>query len=737
MSKSSSWKTEKIKSGHSSVGIIAQMRENGKRRLWLFALLSFAQLLCYPLMTALTLSRYGREEASLAAYQGVGHNLLGLVGGPTVFLVTVGAVLCAVEGFSWIYSRMKTDMYLSQPITARRRFFMTYINGILLYFIPYIVSLCLALLVIAGAGAASSALFVNVLFTFFAAVIYFLAVYNMTLAVMMVSGRRGMAGFFILMAFLYEAVLRATLENYATTYFETYVNQNSVGKSVTPVFRMIESLGKSTFSCGIEKVMPRDVLEYLVRPMFPDMILLLAEAALFGAAAYYCYKKRPMEASSQAVAFPVIKGPVKILLILVSGLLGSSCFCDVSGYNGFFAAIPGLILGILFCQVLVETIYESDMRAFAGHKRSFATGAAAAVLVYLFFALDISGYDTWVPKPEQLESAAIEIGFGNRYCFDYVDEDGAVTWDERYGLETMELTDVSGVLSLAKDGMGKDARQQNEDTQLSCSVKYKLKNGKEKYRDFYIDYEQEKTVLDILFANEAYKEGANQVLSPQMDRIFEKSRIYYDNGLQEKEIADKNGLSLMRAYQADIREMSFTDVKETVPCGILRLRYRTENLQEYMLEYPVFPSYTRTVEYLRGKNIELYLAVSPKAVESLHVSRYQEREDAEVAERGNFFGTAVSTTQTSDVTEREYDRREQIEELLGYLYPSALVRWCYTTDSFDYDISVRAEASDDPEAYLYHWDDTDYMVRKGELPEFVKKDIGISGKEGEQEAGRE
>lgn len=737
MSKSSSWKTEKPESGRSSVGIITQMRENGKRRLWLFALLSFVQLLCYPLMTALTLSRYGREEASLAAYQGVGHTMLGIAGGPTVFLVTIGAVLCAVEGFSWIYSRMKTDMYLSQPITARRRFFMIYINGILLYFVPYIVSLCLALLVIAGAGAASSALFVNVLFTLFAALIYFLAVYNMTLAVMMVSGRRGMAGFFILMAFLYEAVLRATFENYAVSYFDTYVSGGNVKQFITPIFRMIESLGKSTLSWGAEKVTPQDVLECLVRPVFPDVMLLLAEAVLFGAAAYYCYKKRPMEAVSRAVAFPAIKGPVKVLLILVSGLLGCSCFCDVSGYNGFFAAIPGLLLGILFCQVLMETIYEGDMRAFAGHKRSFAAGAAAAILVYLFFALDISGYDTWVPKQEQVESAAIEIGFGNRYCFEYVDEEDAVVWDERYGLETMKLTDVSGVLSLAKDGMGKDAREQNEDTRLGCSVKYKLKNGKEKYRDFYIDYEQEKTVLDILFANEEYKEGINQVLSPQMDRIFERSRIYYDNGLQEKEIADKNGLALMRAYQADLREMSFTDVKGTVPCGILRLRYKTEKQQEYMLEYPVFPSYTRTVEYLRGKNIELYLSISPKAIESLYVSRYQEREDAEVTGRGNFFGTTVSTMQTSDVTEKEYDGRDQIEELLGYLYPGSLVNWCYTKDSFDYDISVRAEASDDPEAYFYYWGDTNFTVKKGELPEFVKRDFGISEEEEAQEAGRE
>jgi len=702
------------------------MRENGKRRMWLFALLSFVLLLCYPLMAALTLSRYGREEASLAAWQGVGHNILGIEGGATVFLLTVGAVLCAAEGFSWIYSRRKTDMYLSQPLTAGRRFLMIYINGILIYFVPYILSLFLAVLVIAGTGAASAALFVNILFTLPTALIYFLAIYNMVLIAMMISGRRGMAGFFILMFFLYEAVLRAMLESYAVSYFSTYAARYSIKRFITPVFRLIESLEECTFFPEAGRVTVENVMEHLVRPMLPGVFSLLLEAALFGGIACYCYKKRPMEAVSQAVAFPEARGPVKALLMVLSGLLGGACFCDVADNDAFYVAVPGLVLGILFCQAIMEIVYESDLRAFMRHKKSFAAGAAATVCLYLFFALDVSGYDTWVPDQEQVESAAIEIGFGNRYCFTYVDEKDDVTWDEQYGLKTMELTDVSGVLSLARDGMGKGAPAQDPKTQLSCSVKYKLKNGREKYRDFHIDYEKEKTVLDILFANKEYKEGTNQVLMPQMDRIFEKSRAYYDNGLQTTEIVDKNALALMRAYQADVREMSFTDVKEAVPCGILQLRYKTEKTGECVLEYPVFPSYTRTVEYLREKNVELYLYINPKAVERIELKYYQDGEDRVIREGGNFFGTAAGMVQEpGGVTEAAYDDEGQIGELLGCLYPASLVRWCYTSASFDENITAYIEEADKTEAYAYHWNDTNFTMKKDELPEFVKEDLMI------------
>lgn len=726
MLKNSSWKTEKPHSGRTSPDMMTQMRENGKRRLWLFALLSFVLLLCYPVMTALTLSRYTTEGASLILKQGIGHNMLGISGGPTVLLLTVGGIMCVTEGFSWIYSRKKIDMYLSQPITAGRRFAMTYINGILIYFIPYIISLLLALLVISGAGAATGAVFLNVLFTLPVSLIYFLAVYNVTLIAMMISGKKSMAGFFILMGFLYDGILRTVLESYAATYFSTFMSRDREGmeRYISPIFRMIDLLNENPFSWGMGEVTIEMVVEKLILPMLPGIFWLLLEGILFGVIAYYCYKKRPMEAASKAVAFPAVKGPVKVLLMLIAGLLGIACFRDMSGNDGFFVAFSGLLVGILFCQALLEIVYESDLRAFANHKKSFAFGAAAALFTYLFFALDISGYDTWVPKQEQIESAAIEINFDNFYSFDYVDENGEFTWDSRYGIGHMEMTDVSGVLSLARDGMGKGAREQNPDTRLSCNVKYKLKNGKEKYRNFFIDYEQEKTVLDILFANEEYKKGTNQILSAQMDAIFEKSWIYYNNGLQGTEIVDKNALTLMRAYQADIREMSFSDVMDAVPCGVLELRYKTAAMNEHRLEYPVFPSFTRTVEYLRGKNVELYLYINPAVVEKISLEYYLDKEDMEVIERENFYGSTVSSTIAANLIEKEYKNRAQIEELAGCLYPASLVRWCYTSDSFDQNIMVQIEGADRPEAYSYHWNNTEFMMKTAELPEFIKEDIG-------------
>ena len=48
-------------------------------------------------------------------------------------LVAVFAALrCCLrdQGFSWLYSRKKTDMYMSVPVSSGKRYFTIYLNGI-------------------------------------------------------------------------------------------------------------------------------------------------------------------------------------------------------------------------------------------------------------------------------------------------------------------------------------------------------------------------------------------------------------------------------------------------------------------------------------------------------------------------------------------------------------------------------------------------------------------------------
>lgn len=129
------------------------------------------------------------------------------------------------------------------------------------------------------------------------------------------------------------------------------------------------------------------------------------------------------------------------------------------------------------------------------------------------------------------------------------------------------------------------------------------------------------------------------------------------------------------------------------------------------------------MEYLRGKSIELYLSISPKAVDSIRFERYETYEDEEVIENGSFFGGWSSGTVQTVMLEKEYHNRNQIEELLGYLYPTSVINWAYTSGVFDEDITVNIRESDHAEAYLYYWNNSNFSVKKDRLPEYVEKDL--------------
>ena len=121
----------------------ASMLENNKRRIWVWIVSGLLWFFYYPVGMALMMSRKKNhnmidrltgeaararllEESDfwLSANIGVG------------MLITLFAIVCAIQGFSYLYSRKKVDMYHSVPVKKTRRFAVIYINGILIYLIP-------------------------------------------------------------------------------------------------------------------------------------------------------------------------------------------------------------------------------------------------------------------------------------------------------------------------------------------------------------------------------------------------------------------------------------------------------------------------------------------------------------------------------------------------------------------------------------------------------------------------
>ena len=70
-----------------------------------------------------------------------------------IALVCALAVLLAVQGFSWMDSKRKLDLYLSVPVSSRKRFAVIYLNGAAIFAVCYLAMLLPALATCAVMGA--------------------------------------------------------------------------------------------------------------------------------------------------------------------------------------------------------------------------------------------------------------------------------------------------------------------------------------------------------------------------------------------------------------------------------------------------------------------------------------------------------------------------------------------------------------------------------------------------------
>ena len=63
-----------------------------------------------------------------------------------LFFVVIAAFCLGMTGYHYLYSREKTDFYHSLPLKRERIFFVPYVSGILIFAVPYLINLLLALL---------------------------------------------------------------------------------------------------------------------------------------------------------------------------------------------------------------------------------------------------------------------------------------------------------------------------------------------------------------------------------------------------------------------------------------------------------------------------------------------------------------------------------------------------------------------------------------------------------------
>ena len=214
---------------------LGSLKENSKRRLWVWVLALLAFVLALPLGLAMQLSlaqqqlkwlteSYGVAAANEITHRNILETVEGMLGASAMLAVftAVFAVLNGVQGFSWLYSRKKIDFYMGMPVKRSKRFLVIWLNGILIYFIPYILGIGISMLIAAGNQGLDGGVVKVIVEAMFVHLLLYLCVYHMAMLAVMLTGNMVLTGMGFLVFCLYEWLVRRVDYVYKARFFRYF-----------------------------------------------------------------------------------------------------------------------------------------------------------------------------------------------------------------------------------------------------------------------------------------------------------------------------------------------------------------------------------------------------------------------------------------------------------------------------------------------------------------------------------
>ncbi|WP_067839954.1 ABC transporter permease [Amphibacillus sediminis] len=224
------------------------------------------------------------------------------------------------------------------------------------------------------------------------------------------------------------------------------------------------------------------------------MVYILGTIIMLGLG-LFLYKKRPVEAATQPIAFQVLK-PIFIYsftfcFTLIGGFYYGIIQTDIRwilfGY-GLFS-----LIGYLISQVIVQKTW----RVF--HQwREYLYFCIGAIIFMVLIVFDITGFENRIPKLEEIETAYLITDtymFNNRESF-YGNLNGFT-----------DPTDIEKVQALHRQFIDQSRRADFLDhNRWDITVRYKLKNGKDFVREYHmLDLPERFPIYTELINSTTYK----------------------------------------------------------------------------------------------------------------------------------------------------------------------------------------------------------------------------------------
>ena len=633
------------------------LRENLKRRLSTVALSLTAFFFTYPVAALLLISE-GLSEENAAAFPGtqdpeyvafmlrksIHAEWLSLYSPSSrnyllFFLMLLLAVLLSLSGFRYLETRKQTDFLHSLPVSRTSLFLAVNLNSFLIAAVPcLLMGLCSGLIMQYGTGYTDCV--PAVLLQCCLMLIFFLLFSMTAVLAVMLTGNLAVCLAAVAVFLFWGPLSLGLLEEMKSVFFRTDWGPD-------PVQDLLMQFSSPWCFC----------LDIALKPVFQRGLAALIAAALLFFLNLFLYRKRPSEAAEKAMAFPVTEAPVKCILSVTAGIAGAVMFYEIRHSTGW--SFFGLISGTVLTHCIMEIIYRFDFKKLFSRKRQLAFCLIAAAALFSAYRFDLTGFDRYIPKEDQVESAALfsDALESDLYLMDstvrLTGEEGLQfaaqerTRTEADVLNDMRLPDPAPVFRIAEQAVsGTAARKKPSSTQQGYThesnvlVAWHLKNGRTVYRSYYLDLQAVREDLDLIHNDPAFKTAVYPVLSLPPEQL---SGVNYQDvsgpdhvpGTSAEGLdASPEGRMLLQAYKTELSQLTADTRRNESPVACLQFKdrdfqnaadtLRREDRQHFSLStfnnvgwYPVYPSFTETLSLLEKQGVQLNRAAAPEEMEAL------------------------------------------------------------------------------------------------------------------------